>query len=43
MSVVEGIVLHNSADLDCRAFMSSSRPLVYAPSFVLLRFPFAGV
>jgi hypothetical protein len=34
MSVFGGIVLHNSAGLDCRAFMSSSRPLVYALLFV---------
>ena len=28
------IVLHNSVGLDCWAFMSSSRPLVYALPFV---------
>jgi hypothetical protein len=31
----QGIVLHNSAGLDCRAFMSSSRPVVYAPLYRL--------
>ena len=34
MSAVRGIVLHNSVGFDCWAFMSSSRPLVYALPFV---------
>jgi len=31
MSALPSIVLHNSAGLDCKAFMSSSRPLVALP------------